>query len=209
MHALRHSLNLECKHIIYICSFYNGEYKLDNRRLINHLQTAVAVIDKNMIIVDANEAYAKRNQQNLNNLLGLKCFEAAYNFETPCSTKSKGACPLTETFENQQSHSKINHFWIEDHAVVEEITTTPVMDKDGDIEYVIEEFRDITKLLGLKKGIISTCSYCKKIRDEDGQWVNFDTYLNKHTGADFSHGICGDCETSLLHKLKEKKLYSY
>jgi len=177
---------------------------LEGRRLINHLQTAVVVIDKDMIVIDANEAYAKRNQRNLSSLLGLKCFEAAYNFEIPCSTESESSCPLTETFNDKQPHSKIHHFWIKDHAVVEEITTTPIMDDDGEIEYVIEEFRDMTKLLGLKKGIINTCSYCKKIHDEDGQWINFDVYLHKHTGADFSHGVCNDCKTSLLHELKEK-----
>ena len=178
--------------------------KLESYRLLNHLQTPIVVIDNNMTVVDANEAYAKRSLQPLANLIGQKCYKAAYGFESACSTKLEQSCPLDETFSNKQAKSRIHHFWIDDHAVVEEITTTPVLADNGEIEYIIEEFRDITKLLGLKKGIISTCSYCKKIHDEDGQWINFDVYLHKHTGADFSHGVCEDCHEDLLQGLKIK-----
>lgn len=175
---------------------------MDTRRLINSLQTAFVVIDKNMMVVDANSAYAQRNKRQLSELIGLKCFDAAYQFKTPCSDKSEGSCPIKETFETKQVSTRIHHFWIDDHAVVEEITTTPIIEEDGEINYIIEEFRDITKLLGLKKGIISTCSYCKKVRDDDKQWVNIEIYLHKHTGADFSHGVCDECKTSLLSELE-------
>ena len=69
---------------------------------------------------------------------------------------------------------------------------------------MVEEFKDLTKLLGLKKGIINICSYCRKIRDKDGNWVSFEAYLHKHTGALFSHGICEDCYGEESKKIKKK-----
>lgn len=162
-----------------------------------------------MNIIDANKAYTKKCHQPLSTLVGQKCYAAAYRFDSPCNRKEDHACPLEETLSNKKNHSRIHHFWIKDHAVVEEITTTPIIEDNGEIKYIVEEFRDITKLLGLKKGIISTCSYCKKIRDEDGQWINFDVYLHKHTGADFSHGICEECHEHILKNLEHKTPYSH
>ena len=43
------------------------------------------------------------------------------------------------------------------------------------------------------KGIVPICSYCKKIRDDQGYWAQVESYISKHTNADFSHGICPDC----------------
>ena len=42
-------------------------------------------------------------------------------------------------------------------------------------------------------GIISTCSYCRKAKDERGDWVYLDQYLAKRSTLSFSHGICDSC----------------
>ncbi len=43
------------------------------------------------------------------------------------------------------------------------------------------------------RGILPTCSYCKDIRDEDGEWHQLEAYIQKHSDAQFSHGICESC----------------
>jgi AmiR/NasT family two-component response regulator len=43
------------------------------------------------------------------------------------------------------------------------------------------------------RGILPLCSFCKKIRTEEGTWENVDVYIHKHTEADISHGLCPDC----------------
>ena len=47
------------------------------------------------------------------------------------------------------------------------------------------------------QGIIPICASCKRIRDDSGYWEQIETYINKHSGADFSHGICPDCMKKL------------
>jgi hypothetical protein len=42
-------------------------------------------------------------------------------------------------------------------------------------------------------GILSLCSSCKSIMDDDGTWTKIDSYLKNKTKAEFSHGICPDC----------------
>ncbi len=47
------------------------------------------------------------------------------------------------------------------------------------------------------RGIIPICAQCKKIRDDKGIWNRMELYIEKHTEALFSHGICKDCEEEL------------
>ncbi|MCA1786482.1 MAG: PAS domain S-box protein [Desulfotignum sp.] len=42
-------------------------------------------------------------------------------------------------------------------------------------------------------GLLPICSHCKKIRDDQGYWNQIESYLDKHSDAKFSHGICQDC----------------
>ena len=42
-------------------------------------------------------------------------------------------------------------------------------------------------------GMISTCSYCRKAKDDRGDWLHLDQYLSRHSNLSFSHGICDCC----------------
>ena len=46
-------------------------------------------------------------------------------------------------------------------------------------------------------GVIPICSYCKKIRDSDDSWEQLESYIDQHSEAEFSHGICPDCYQAL------------
>jgi DNA-binding response OmpR family regulator len=43
------------------------------------------------------------------------------------------------------------------------------------------------------QGILPICSYCKKIRDDGGEWEQLEKYIHSRSAADFSHSICPDC----------------
>lgn len=46
-------------------------------------------------------------------------------------------------------------------------------------------------------GLVPICSNCKKIRDDEGYWNNLESYIEKHTDALFSHGLCLECAEKL------------
>lgn len=50
------------------------------------------------------------------------------------------------------------------------------------------------------KGIISICSYCHKIRDDEGAWEHFETYISKYSDARFSHSVCPSCIPQARHE---------
>jgi AmiR/NasT family two-component response regulator len=43
-------------------------------------------------------------------------------------------------------------------------------------------------------GLVPICAWCgRKIRDEVGTWVSLETYVEDHSEAQFTHGICPEC----------------
>ena len=54
------------------------------------------------------------------------------------------------------------------------------------LEHTLAEVRTL-------KGMIPICSYCKKIRDDEGGWWQLERYIHDHSEAEFSHGICPEC----------------
>ncbi|MEM8963625.1 MAG: ATP-binding protein [Acidobacteriota bacterium] len=43
------------------------------------------------------------------------------------------------------------------------------------------------------EGLLPICSSCKKIRDDDGEWNELESYIDEHSEAEFTHGFCPDC----------------
>ena len=42
-------------------------------------------------------------------------------------------------------------------------------------------------------GLLPICAWCKRIRDDDGNWQQIESYITVHSEADFTHGICPEC----------------
>lgn len=43
------------------------------------------------------------------------------------------------------------------------------------------------------RGILPICMHCKQIRDSGGQWVRLEKYVQDHSHANFTHGVCPAC----------------
>lgn len=48
------------------------------------------------------------------------------------------------------------------------------------------------------EGLLPICAQCKKIRDESETWVPVETYVQRHTTAEFTHGLCPTCTQTYL-----------
>jgi DNA-binding response OmpR family regulator len=45
----------------------------------------------------------------------------------------------------------------------------------------------------LLSGLLPICASCKKIRDDKGYWNQVESYVQEHSEATFTHGLCPDC----------------
>lgn len=55
------------------------------------------------------------------------------------------------------------------------------------------------------RGIIPICARCKKIRSDDGFWMQVEHYISEHSEAEFSHGLCPICMREMYPTLSEKE----
>jgi sigma-B regulation protein RsbU (phosphoserine phosphatase) len=53
------------------------------------------------------------------------------------------------------------------------------------------------------RGLLPICSYCKRIRGDDQYWIQVEGYIAEHSDAQFSHGICPSCFTTLNAELDD------
>jgi len=58
---------------------------------------------------------------------------------------------------------------------------------------LVESLQKALAEIKILKGILPLCSFCKKIRDDKGSWEQVDVYIQRHSDADISHGICPEC----------------
>jgi PAS domain S-box-containing protein len=92
---------------------------------------------------------------------------------------------------------------------IEDITERKKMieEKTRLINHLQESLTHINTL----KGLIPICSSCKKIRDDNGYWHQVEAYIEEHSHAEFSHGICPECLANFypeyyMQKMLEKSV---
>ncbi len=66
-----------------------------------------------------------------------------------------------------------------------------------DKEKLIQELEHTLAQVKTLSGLLPICASCKKIRDDQGYWNRIESYIERHSEAAFSHGLCPDCSDKL------------
>jgi len=72
-------------------------------------------------------------------------------------------------------------------------------------EKLISELKKALSDIKTLSGLLPICASCKKIRDDKGYWNQIESYIQSHSGAEFSHGICPDCAKKLYPEYYKDK----
>jgi two-component system sensor histidine kinase ChiS len=65
-------------------------------------------------------------------------------------------------------------------------TESRLMEKHENLENALSEIKTL-------EGLLPICAACKKIRDEGSSWNRVEVYLQSHSDATFTHGLCPEC----------------
>ena len=68
--------------------------------------------------------------------------------------------------------------------------------------HVAERIVSLQNRVKTLEGILPTCMYCKKIRDENQTWVSIERYVTERSNAAFSHGVCPECYSKATSQLR-------
>ena len=56
-----------------------------------------------------------------------------------------------------------------------------------------EDLQRALREVKVLKGLVPICASCKKIRNDQGFWQQLEEYIQQHSEAEFSHGLCTPC----------------
>ncbi len=106
---------------------------------------------------------------------------------------------LMTSFEivKQYIHSDIS-IW-ESHVLTIVFTTVVAI---GVTYWVLKKHHSLLRILS---GFIPICAYCKKIRDEKGNWITFESYIGERSEATFTHSICPECSDKAIEEVRKMK----
>ncbi len=68
-------------------------------------------------------------------------------------------------------------------------------------ERLIVELRQAADQIKTLRGLLPICASCKNVRDDQGYWDHIENYIQAHSEARVSHGICPDCFQKLYPHL--------
>lgn len=71
---------------------------------------------------------------------------------------------------------------------------------------IIQLNRSLKKALSEVKTLqkfIPICISCKKVKDDKGYWDQVESYISKHSGAEFSHGYCPQCYEEEMKRIEK------
>jgi PAS domain S-box-containing protein len=85
------------------------------------------------------------------------------------------------------------------HAVARDISERKAEQEER--EHLIEELKRALDSNKVLRGLLSICACCKNIRDDNGHWLQIETYIRNRSQADFSHSLCPECAKLLYPDL--------
>jgi PAS domain S-box-containing protein len=179
------------------------------RILIDQSRDGIVVLDQNGKVYEANKRYAEMLGYSIDEIYQLH----VWDWETQW-TRSQ-LLEMVRTVDDTGDFLQTRHRR-KDHSCYDvEISTNGAV--CGGQQLVFCVCRDITErsqaahereklILELQEairkvkqlnGLLPICSSCKRIRDDQGYWSKIETYIREHSDAEFTHGICPECEKRL------------
>ncbi len=62
------------------------------------------------------------------------------------------------------------------------------------LNLLAEEVADSVLKIKKLNGLLPICAWCKKLRDDKGYWQSVEQYISERTEAEFTHGMCPECQ---------------
>jgi len=76
-------------------------------------------------------------------------------------------------------------------------TYEAAMQKQKELEQKNQVLQEALETIKVLEGFIPICANCKKVRNDEGFWQQVEVYIESHSQATITHGICPDCMKEL------------
>jgi PAS domain S-box-containing protein len=149
--------------------------------IVDGIGDLLFVIDGNRVITKVNKAICDVFKKKPEEIVGRHCFEIVHGTEEPwCS------CPATKTFETKQiATEEVND---PNLGIPLLITTSPILDEQGEVKQIIHIAKDITKIkqaemeIHISANLFEAASDSIIVHDLTGKLVYFNEAAYKTRG---------------------------
>lgn len=107
--------------------------------VFDSLSYPTIIIRPDMTVISANRKFFNTFNFNKTDIVGKKCTEAFIDMETPCLVDT---CPVVQVLKKKKGYTftyRYEHHW-------EDRVFSPILDDHGEVAYIIESIRDVTRL---------------------------------------------------------------
>ena len=175
------------------------------RILLEQSRDGIVVLDQNGKVYEANNRYADMLGYSMEEIHNLHVWDWDIQFEKEQLTEMirsiDGAGAHFETRQRRKDGTLIDVELSNNGAVYREqklifCVCRDITDRkrtEMERKNLIVELKDALAQVKTLRGLLPICSHCKKIRDDTGYWNQIESYIHKHSDAEFSHGICPEC----------------
>ncbi|MDR0269872.1 PAS domain-containing protein [Paenibacillus sp.] len=184
--------------------------------IIDSLKQAVGIVDSKGSILSVNRAWIQNSLEGgipesfiWTGVNFMQIYSAFSETDAKPQNELDSVLDGTSPFFRKEIHcfqkQKMKWFSLEVSTVYD--------DNGHTVKGMVVCFTDITKSKLLEhdlmealtqirtlRGLLPICAVCKKIRDEHDIWNTVESFLEKHTHAEFTHDICPECIRRLYPK---------
>lgn len=112
---------------------------------------------------------------------------------------------VVEVLARIRTHLALRHLQQQLQTTNEQLTgkVQALDEANAKLRIANQELQAALDTIKTLSGVVPICAWCHaNIVDEQGKWISLEVYLENHSGATFTHGICPSC----LQKSKDEIL---
>ena len=130
-------------------------------RVFDSLSYPSLVITPDKIIVSGNQIFLDKYDTTLENIVGKRCHEVFYNNARKCPNEQ---CPLAEVIASCKGQTILRSVTTKARKKLwEDRVFSPIVDDDGQVAYILESVRDVTRVKNLEFALRETEAFLEKI----------------------------------------------
>jgi len=130
-------------------------------RIFDTIPIPALILSTEKIIISANQAFLKKKNTDLEKVIGKTCHHIFYQMDIPCST---AICPFSKVIAEKKAHSVFKQMEYEKTGEVwVDRMFSPILDENGNIKFIMECVRDVTRIMTLEKSSIHMRQFLDKV----------------------------------------------
>jgi PAS domain S-box-containing protein len=130
-------------------------------KVFNSIPLPSLILRPDKVIISANQAFLEKNKTELEKVVGKTCHQVFYQTDEPCSPTN---CPFFDVMSEKKGHSTLRRIeFHENEEVWADRIFAPILDDNGEVKYIMESVRDVTRTITLEKKSIRMRQFLDKI----------------------------------------------